>query len=81
MNGQELTERIRNHDSNSDVPVIILTGTTCDTDLPPGFWRIGTRANAFLEKPISPDALLAEVRRQILLAARLEPLPPGRGFY
>ena len=81
LNGQELTERIRMHPRLSSVPIIILTGTTVDTDLPAGFWRIGTKADVFLEKPVSPEELLQAIRRQILLAARIQPLPPGKGFY
>lgn len=78
INGLDLTEKIRNHDELGDTPVIILTGTTRNTDLPPGFWRIGTRANTFLEKPITGDNLVAEIRKQLLLRMQSgEPVSEG----
>ncbi|MEO8376426.1 MAG: response regulator [Candidatus Sumerlaeota bacterium] len=65
-NGANFTNRLRNHEELGDTPVIIISGTTRGTDLPPGFWRIGTQANLFLEKPISPDDLVSAVRRVLL---------------
>ncbi len=79
MNGFELTEKIRAHEATRDVPVIILTGTTIGSDLPPGFWRLGTKADAFIEKPVSPDDLVQQIRA--VLIRDVEPLPPGTGGY
>ncbi|MCC5875451.1 MAG: response regulator [Candidatus Sumerlaeia bacterium] len=81
LNGWELTEKIRDHEELADTPVIILTATTQDTDLPPGFWRIGTRADAFLQKPLTTDEILQEVRRQLVKRQAPNPLPPGKGHY
>jgi CheY-like chemotaxis protein len=81
INGLELTEKIRQHPELSDTLVIILTATTQGTDLPPGFWRIGTRADAFLEKPVTVEEILTEVRRQLVKRLAPNPLPPGKGTY
>lgn len=81
INGYEFTEKIREHPDLAQTPVIILTGTTQGSDLPPGFWKIGTRADAFLEKPVSTDVILAEVRRQLVRRMTPNPLPPGKGHY
>lgn len=81
LNGLELTEKVRSNPDYAPMPVIILTGTTQGTDLPGGFWRIGTSADLFLEKPISPDDLLSEVRRMLLKKATPKALPPGKGHY
>jgi CheY-like chemotaxis protein len=81
MNGLELTDKIKSNLRLRNTPVIIITGATRGSDLPPGFWKIGTQANAFLEKPIVPSELIAEMRKQILLHANITPLPPGRGSY
>lgn len=81
INGWELTEKIRGHEELSETPVIILTATTQDTDLPPGFWRIGTRADAFLQKPLTTDEIIQEVRRQLIKRQAPKPLPPGKGHY
>lgn len=81
MNGQVLTDRIREHETLGQTPVIVLTGTTRDTDLPSGFWRIGTKADLFLEKPVSPDELMAAVQRTLVSSMNTTPLPPGKGYY
>lgn len=65
-NGANLTNRMRNHEELGDTPIIIITGTTRGTDLPPGFWRIGTQADLFLEKPVTGDELVTEIRRVLL---------------
>jgi CheY-like chemotaxis protein len=81
LNGLEFTDRIRAHPERGDTPVIILTGTTRNSDLAPAFWRMATQADAFLEKPVTPDQLLAEIRRQLMRRATPIPLPPGKGYY
>lgn len=81
INGLELTEKIRRHEQRGNTPVIILTGTTKDDDLPGGFWKIGTKADKYLDKPFDPDRLIDEIRRLILEHAKIQPLPPGKGFY
>ncbi len=80
-NGLEFIEKIREHDEGSDVPIIVITGTTVGSDLPAGFWKIGTKAQKLMEKPIEPDELLTEVKRQLLLRSQPKPLPPGKGYY
>ena len=70
INGMDLTDKIRAHPELGETPVIILTGTTRNTDLPPGFWRLGTQADLLLEKPITPSVLVNEIRR--VLAKRQE---------
>lgn len=83
VNGQELAEKIRSHENArlAETPIIIITGTTCGTDLPPGFWRIGTAANLMLEKPVSPDEILQAVRSELVKSMSGNPLPPGKGYY
>jgi CheY-like chemotaxis protein len=83
MNGLELTGKIRGGSVRPSTPIIIMTGTTRDSDLPPGFWNIGAGANKFMEKPFKPDDLLAEIRRQLVIfaEANAKPLPPGKGHY
>lgn len=81
LNGLEFTEKIRGHPELAKTPVIIVTGTTAGTDLPPGFWKIGTAANRMMEKPVTPDELLEAIRRELLIHAKANPLPPGKGYY
>lgn len=81
MNGLQLTDKIRGHEELATTPVIILTGTTINTDLPPGFWNIGTQANSFMEKPVTMERLITEIRRQLMIRTKVKPLPPGKGSY
>ena len=81
VNGTVLTDKIRAHPTLATTPVIIITGTTRNSDLPPGFWKMGTQADAFYEKPIKPDALVQAIRAQLLRRAQGRELPPGKGSY
>lgn len=81
INGMELTKKIKASPDLKSTIVIVLTGTTKGDDLPPGFWNIAVRADKYLDKPLSAEKLLQEIRRQLLLKAKIEPLPPGKGYY
>ena len=81
MNGLDLTDRIKCDNELSGTPVIILTGATAGEELPPGFWKLGTRADGFLEKPIEPSMLCAEIDRVLKNKVQFRPLPPGKGTY
>jgi CheY-like chemotaxis protein len=63
--GIELSRRLHHDSELKDVPVIILTGVRKVLDYP---FRIGPDetwmpVKAFLEKPIKPDRLLAEIEK------------------
>ncbi len=81
MNGMELTEHIKTHETLRNTVVLIVTGTIRNTDLPAGFWNMGTKADKMLEKPVTPSDILAEIRRLLILKAQPQPLPPGSGSY
>lgn len=81
MNGLDLMDKIRNHPDLKETPIVVLTGTTTDDDLPTEFWRKGTGADAFFEKPVDWAMLRAEIDRLIKERANYKPLPPGKGYY
>ncbi|MBX3728314.1 MAG: response regulator [Candidatus Sumerlaeia bacterium] len=81
INGLDLTERIRSHPERGTTPVIILTGATQGEDLPAGFWKMGTGADAFFEKPADGPSLRAEIDRLLKARAGYRELPPGKGYY
>jgi CheY-like chemotaxis protein len=83
MDGLTVCERIKA--ARPDVLVVIVTATTCGSDLPDAFWRLGTPADAFLSKPFDPQLLVAKIHE--LKVKRIEakrqaekptpgPLPP-----
>jgi two-component system chemotaxis response regulator CheY len=58
MDGFELIERVRAHARHSEVPIVVITGSS-DPDAPKQVQRLG--ANAFFSKPYSP----AQVREKL----------------
>lgn len=58
MSGFEVCERIREHRSPAELPVILLTAKNRVSDLVNGF---GAGANDYLTKPFASDELLARV--------------------
>ena len=63
--GIEVSRQLHQEEGLKDVPVIILSGVRKVLDLP---FKIGPDENwmpvkAFLEKPIKPDRLLAEIEK------------------
>ena len=81
FDGLEFCERLRSHPDLSGLPVIIVTGATKDEELPGGFWKMGTGADVFLEKPVSGATLRSEVDRLLKEKAGWKELPPGKGYY
>jgi len=63
INGLELCSKIKTHPDFHDMPVIMITSITKDTDLADGFWRQGTEADAFITKPFDPYELADQVER------------------
>ena len=59
LNGYEVTQRIRQDDATSDMPVILLTARVQEADVERGF-QVG--ADDYLKKPFSPQELRARVQ-------------------
>jgi len=66
-NGFELLETIRNSESWSEVPVLMLTAKSQEDDI---VRALDGGANDYLSKPFQPQEMLARVRRIIHQAAR-----------
>lgn len=73
LDGMELVRRVRAEPSLAGLPVIVLTGTTVGSDLPPNFWKVAIDADLIMEKPVVPESLRQALQR--LLAPR----PRGGG--
>jgi 2,3-diketo-5-methylthio-1-phosphopentane phosphatase len=81
MNGLQISSAVKDDPDLRDTPVVLITGATKGEDLPDGFWRIGTRADEFLQKPFSPNALTAKVQSLLERRAGARPLAAGTGSY
>jgi CheY-like chemotaxis protein len=66
MDGWEATRRLKNDERTHDIPVVALTGHALA-----GHAEDARRAgcDSFVSKPCLPDALVAEIRRVLALAA------------
>ncbi len=79
LHGLDLADRIKSHPELRFTLVILMTGATEGEELPDGFWRMGTVAEEFIQKPVEVQAIRAMVDR--LIERRVRPVPPPRGGY
>lgn len=81
IDGLTLAEKIKDDPELADIPIIIITGVVADSDLPPGFWKLGTPAQGFLTKPVDTGRLLQEVEKVLAKAHGIDLSKPPRGGY
>lgn len=60
MDGFELISRIRNNSEWSDIPVVLLTALSSESDNIKGF-KVG--ADAYIQKPFSPNMLIVRISK------------------
>lgn len=65
MDGLEVCDSIKTHPELGETPVILMTSITAGSEMADGFWKIGTRADAFFSKPFNPLEIAAHVDRFI----------------
>lgn len=69
MSGFEVFGELRKDENTSSIPVIMLTGVTARTGIPFDAGAmgefLGSEPDAYIEKPIDPEALRATVRKLI----------------
>jgi len=69
VNGLEWCQQLKADPELKQVPVLMMTVITKDSDVADGFWRIGTGADDFVTKPFDPFVLADRIER---LLARSE---------
>mgnify|MGYP000843935875 CR=1 FL=1 len=79
MDGLTLAERIKAHPALKQTLVLMMTGATEGEELPNGFWRMGTAADEFLQKPLDVTVLRATVHG--MFEKRIRPQPTPRGGF
>lgn len=65
MDGLTLCQTLKADEVLKEIPVIIITASTYNSDLPDGFWRIGAGSDEFITKPFEPKKLLEIVERLV----------------
>lgn len=81
VDGLTLAEKFKDDPDLANIPIIIITGLVADSDLPPGFWKLGTPAEGFLTKPVETGRLLQEVEKVLAKARGIDLSAPPRGGY
>lgn len=74
LDGYEVLAQLRQHESTSSIPVILLTARTEEEERLRGF---DTGADDYVTKPFSPRELVARVKA-LLRRTRAEPVEAGR---
>jgi len=65
MNGLDLCKSVKNDPRWADIPLVVITSATQDSDLADGFWKLGTAAEDFVTKPFDPFEMADRVERII----------------
>lgn len=64
--GLEVCDAIKAHPALSRIPVFLMTSATAGSEVADGFWKIGTRADAFFSKPFNPMEIAAYVDKFVM---------------
>ena len=65
MDGLQLCKKVKGDQRWADIPLLVITSATQETDLPDGFWRLGTPADDFLTKPFDPFDVADRIEKMI----------------
>ena len=65
MNGLDLCRSVKKDARWADIPLMVITSATKDSDLADGFWKLGTAADDFVTKPFDPFEMADRVERII----------------
>jgi CheY-like chemotaxis protein len=63
VNGLDFCKQLKAKPLYRNIPVVIITGITRESDLADGFWKIGTGADDFVTKPFDPFDLADRIER------------------
>ncbi len=74
LNGFQVLDRLRSNEATRHIPVIMLTAHAKDAPL---FAEWAQSADAFMTKPFTPDALVAEVKRILAQTGQWPTKPPA----
>jgi twitching motility two-component system response regulator PilH len=61
MDGLEVVEEMRGDESTADIPIIMMTASTRDSDTHDSVWRMAVGTDVFITKPFEPQELMAKV--------------------
>jgi len=79
--GLTLAEQFKEDPGLQAIPIIMVTGLTHESELPPGFWRLGTPAQSFMNKPVDFADLKQEVEKVLARARGIDLKRKNLGGY
>jgi len=65
ISGLEVCRQMRGDESLREIPIIVITSVTADSELPDGFWRMATDSDDFVTKPFDVFDLADRAERLI----------------
>ncbi len=63
IDGLQFTRKVKEDPRYRDIPLMIVTSATRDSDLADGFWKMGIGADDFVSKPFDPFEMADRVER------------------
>jgi DNA-binding response OmpR family regulator len=73
ISGLEVCRRMRHDAELREIPIIVITSVTVDSELPDGFWKMATGSDEFVTKPF--DVFDLADRAERLIERRQKPGP------
>ena len=73
MNGLDLCRSVKKDPRWENIPLVVITSATQDSDLADGFWKLGTGADDFVTKPFDPFEMADRVERMLQSDSSREP--------
>ena len=64
--GLVICEAVKSSPATKSIPVFLMTSATAGSEVSDGFWKIGTRADAFFSKPFNPLEVAAYVDKFVM---------------
>lgn len=81
VDGFKLFDKLKEHEQTLRTPVLFMTASTRDDDLPDKFWQQTLGCDAFLTKPFEPYQLLQAIEKIFTKKLKKKSPTTGGGYF